>query len=188
MYTWSSLYIYIIYIYIYTFICTHLYTCNIIYTYSLYTVYARACGRSHTQWQLLSRKSLSLSLSLSCAHSFSLLTFASFTTALNFEAAVDSLLRGELSSFLLDQKSKAGYTKLFGPWQTCHGNPFDVRVQDATEYPTVLVLWCVDSINPQSSLITRSGPLFLPPNGSSRMLDRGLSRIFDVRTREDART
>jgi hypothetical protein len=30
--------------------------------------------------------------------------------------------------------------------------------------------------------------LFLPPNGSSRMLDRGLSRIFDVRTQGDART
>jgi hypothetical protein len=33
-----------------------------------------------------------------------------------------------------------------------------------------------------------SGPLFLPPNGSSKMLDWGLSRIFDVKTRGDART
>jgi hypothetical protein len=36
----------------------------------------------------------------------------------------------------------------------------------------------------------RSGPLYPPPNGSWRVLDsgRGLSRIFDVRTREDAWT
>jgi hypothetical protein len=32
------------------------------------------------------------------------------------------------------------------------------------------------------------GARFLPPNGSSRMLDWGLSRIFDVRTREETHT
>jgi hypothetical protein len=31
-------------------------------------------------------------------------------------------------------------------------------------------------------------PLSFPPNGSSRVLDRGLSLIFDVRTREDTLT
>ena len=67
-------------------------------------------------------------------------------------------------------------------------NPFDLRVQDSPEYPTVLAVWCVDPINPQPSPITRSGPLFLPPNGSSMVLDWGLSRIFDVKTRGDART
>jgi hypothetical protein len=33
-----------------------------------------------------------------------------------------------------------------------------------------------------------SGSLFLPPNGSSKMFDWVLSRIFDVKTRGDART
>ena len=33
-----------------------------------------------------------------------------------------------------------------------------------------------------------AGPLFLPPKGSLKMLDSGLCRIFDVKTRGDART
>ena len=32
------------------------------------------------------------------------------------------------------------------------------------------------------------GPLFLPPNGSLKMLDWGLSWIFDVKTRGDVQT